>query len=390
MHDKVSLTINSVPVYSFAGYVMSDIKKNVAVVFGGTSVEHEISVISAASVIRNIDRNKFDILPVYIDREGVWRLVSEEVTGAKDPVVKAETRLVPSLGSNNNPSFFELEGEKVIKTHYIDVVFPVLHGTYGEDGTVQGMLELMFVPYVGSSVLGSSLSMDKIVMKSVLRDHGLPVVSFVSFSRDEWESGSDSILGRISEEIGFPCFVKAADLGSSIGITKVAEFDGLADAVTFSLRFSNRVLVEVAVNNPREIEVSVLGDEEPVASKPGEIIPKREFYDYEAKYHDDTTELKIPAEISRELSGKLGTMAVETFKALCCSGMGRVDYLLDNSSGDVFISEINTIPGFTSISMYPKLWEISGVGYTELLTRLIELAFAKSEKKKNLNTSLGI
>lgn len=371
--------------------IMTKSKKNVAVVFGGSSVEHEISVISARSILKHLDRDRFNLLPVFIDRDGMWyRLQDDDIGEDEQPSIRKDSYIVPSLGNNSAPAFLEIEKGAVIQRYDIDVVFPVLHGTYGEDGTVQGLFELMYVPYVGSSVLGSSISMDKIVMKSVLRDHGLPVVEFVSFAQKDWEENHEAILKRIMNDIGLPCFVKSADLGSSVGITKVKKETDLADAVRFSLQYSNRVLVEVAVGNPREIEVSVLGDDEPAASEPGEIIPKREFYDYEAKYHDNETRLVIPADLPPDITGKLKRNAVETFRALCCSGMGRVDYLLNGDTGEIFISEINTIPGFTSISMYPKLWEISGIGYTELLTRLIDLAFLKNEKKKRLNTRLGI
>lgn len=369
---------------------MENLKKNVAVIFGGSSVEHEISVISARSILDHIDRNRFSVIPVFIDRKGKWHFVPEEEISGEGPCIDSDACLMPAPGNTGSPAFLEIKYDTVVRIHQVDVVFPVLHGTYGEDGTVQGLLELMYVPYVGSSVLGSSVSMDKIVMKSILRDHGLPVVGFVSFTQKEWDRQRSVIEQRILDEVGLPCFVKAADLGSSVGISKVKREEDLSEAISLSLQFSNRILVEISVENPREIEVSVLGDEDPDASRPGEIIPKREFYDYEAKYHDDDTELVIPAQLPPELSARLEKTAVETFRILCCSGMGRVDYLVDKSNGNIYISEINTIPGFTSVSMYPKLWEVSGIGYSELITRLIDLAFVKHEKKSRLNTRLGI
>jgi len=366
-------------------------KKTVAVVFGGVSVEHEISVISARSVLKNMDRDQFDILPVFIDRTGIWHVVSEgDIYKKECPDFNEKRFLVPLTGNTDKPGFIELEDGSPRAQYPIDIVFPVLHGTYGEDGSIQGLLELMYVPYVGSSVLGSAVSMDKIVMKSVLREKGLPVVDFTAFSRKEWSARRSLILESIEKDVGFPCFVKSADLGSSVGISKVRNSDGLKDAINSSFEYSNRVLVECAVENPREIEVSVLGDEDPAASVPGEILPEREFYDYEAKYRDGTTKLVIPAQLETSVTGKLKKMAVDCFNALDCSGMGRVDFLINRNTGAIFISELNTIPGFTSISMYPKLWEVSGLGYTELLNRLIELAFYKHEQKCRLNTNLGI
>jgi len=360
----------------------------VAVIFGGRSVEHEISILSAKSILRNIDRTKYEVFPIYIEKSGIWRAADTEAW-LKDGEFEysAASFLSPSLNPKER-LFYEIAEDKVIGEHKIDAVFPVLHGTYGEDGTVQGLLELMGVPFIGASVLGSSVGMDKIVMKAVLKEVGLPVVDYVDFSKFEWESSSTVIRDRIIDKVGFPCFVKSADLGSSVGISKVDSENTLDEAVHFSCRFSNRVLVEKAVNTPREIEVSVLGNDAPKASCPGEIVPKREFYDYTAKYLDEETGLIAPAELDEEITTRLSELAVGAFKVLDCKGMGRVDFLMDGQTNELFISEINTIPGFTQISMYPKLWELSGVPYAELITRLIELAIERNESQKSLKVDI--
>lgn len=362
-------------------------KKVVAVLFGGTSVEHEISLISASSVMKNLDRDKFDLLPVLISKEGQWKTVKSDVFQESGvPQAEDDSFLVPYLSMKDSGVFLEVRNSAVLRKIKVDVVFPVLHGTFGEDGTVQGLLELMNTPYVGASVLGSSVGMDKIIMKDVLSRHALPVVDYTGFNGFEWKADRNRIQNRIIEEIGFPCFVKSADLGSSVGVRKVYSSSEIEESVDYSLKFSSRVIVEKAVENTREIEVSVLGNEAPIASVPGEIVPKHEFYDYEAKYHDDSTELKIPAEIGDKAVERLKEISVKAFSALCCSGMGRIDFLMDAKTENIYISEINTIPGFTSISMYPKLWESSGLPYGELLTRLIELALESYSSKKSLKT----
>ncbi len=365
----------------------------VAVVYGGNSVEHEISLMSAESVIANIDPEQFEIFPVYITKSGIWRRGSlKDLNELKDSAENASEHLAASLEADHPPTFYEIEGDQIVNSHRVDLIFPVLHGSHGEDGVVQGLFELMGAPYVGASVMGSSVGMDKIVMKVLLKDAGLPVVDFVGFTMSQWNKNKKDVLGKILRDIKTPCFVKSADLGSSVGITKVPgegeDEKNIESAVEFSGKFSNRIIVEKAVGSCREFEVSVLGNDEPAASQVGEIIPKREFYDYKAKYQDAATDLIIPAEIDQSLAEKIRSYAVDTFKALSCSGMGRVDFLMDEKSGEIFISEINTIPGFTTISMYPKLWEASGVTYPELTKRVIELALEKFEKDKKLKRSL--
>lgn len=352
-------------------------KLTVGVIFGGRSVEHEVSLLSAKSIIKKIDPEKYEVLPIFIEKGGIWRRASVSAWLQGEGFEFFENSVLsPSLNPGNR-AFYEISDNGSVSVHKVDVLFPVLHGTYGEDGTVQGMFELMGIPYVGAAVLGSSVSMDKIAMKTILKASGLPVVEYIGFRKYDWETGKDAVIARIVKEIGLPCFVKSADLGSSVGITKVKTEGGLSGAVNHSCRFSRRVIVERAVRNPREIEVSVLGHDDPQASCPGEVVPHREFYDYTAKYLEEGTGLIAPAEVDEETTEKLRDYAVRTFKALDCSGLGRVDFLLEEGTNEIFVSEINTIPGFTQISMYPRLWEVSGMSYVELVNRLIELAIER-------------
>lgn len=364
-------------------------KLTVGVIFGGRSVEHEVSLLSARSIIRNIDSGKYAIFPIFIEKSGIWRRASVS-SWLQDGGLEfsGDSFLSPSLNPAN-PAFYEISGRELINEHKVDVIFPVLHGTYGEDGTVQGMFELMGIPYVGASVLGSSVGMDKIVMKTLLKDSGLPVPEYLGFYKYDWASGKKRLSARILEEIGLPCFVKSANLGSSVGITKVKSEDELQGAVDYSCRFSERVIVERAVKKPREIEVSVLGNDDPQASCPGEVVPHREFYDYTAKYLEEGTGLIAPAELDRETSEKLRDYAVRAFRALDCSGMGRVDFLLEDGTNEIFVSEINTIPGFTQISMYPRLWGVSGVSFPELVNRLIELAIERRRQADSLESDFS-
>jgi D-alanine-D-alanine ligase len=361
-------------------------KKVVGIVFGGRSVEHEISLLSAKSIIKNIDSNKFDIFPIFIMKDGSWRKAPvEDWIGGGEIVISDSTFLAPSLDPRK-PVFYEIENNKIRNEHKLDVLFPILHGTYGEDGTVQGMFELMGIPFVGSSVLGSSVGMDKIAMKTIFRDAGIPIVQFIGFNKSDWTKQKEIVKKRILGEIGIPCFVKSANLGSSVGITKVKSENELEKAVDFACEFSNKIIVEKAVLNPREIEVSVLGNEEPIASLPGEIIPHREFYDYRAKYTEKGTKLVAPVKLNQETTENIQKYAIKAFKKTDCFGMARVDFLMEKSTEDIFVSELNTIPGFTKISMYPKLWEVSGISYKDLISRLIDLAFERHENLKRLKT----
>jgi len=361
-------------------------KLTVGVVFGGRSVEHEVSLVSAKSVISNTDKDKYEVFPIFIDKEGIWRRASIDAwLGGGELDVEMGSFLTPSLGSGE-PLLYEIAEGKPAARHKIDVIFPVLHGTFGEDGTVQGLFELMGVPFVGAGVLGSSVGMDKIMMKAVLKDSGLPVPEFVGFYKHEWEADRNGVAILTMNLLGMPCFVKAANLGSSVGVTKAKNGDELEKAIDYACKFSSRIIVEKAVEKPREIEISVLGNEEPVASCAGEVIPHREFYDYKAKYLEEGTGLVAPAELGGELTALLQDYAIRTFKALDCSGLGRVDFLIEEGTGAIYISEINTIPGFTNISMYPRLWEESGLSFKDLVSRLIELALERAASQKAFKT----
>ncbi len=363
----------------------------IALIFGGKSVEHEISILSAKAVMNHVDRTRFDVTSIYVDKAGVWRRpVDEQWHCGEGGVAYDPGRVVVPLPDPPRSAFLELDGRGQVAGRFApDVVFPVVHGTGGEDGSLQGLLETMDIPYVGAGVLGSALAMDKIVSKALLRQAGLPVVPYTWFYKHEWgdENRRRELVERIVDAVGTPCFVKAADLGSSVGIVKVEERDDVASAVDVASRFSHRILAERAVVGAREIEVSVLGNEEPIASLPGEIVPRRGFYDYRAKYVDDEgAELIAPAELDDELTERVRTLAVESFRVLDCAGMARVDFLLEPRSGELFVSELNTIPGFTRISMYPRLWEVTGIRFSGLITRLVGLAIERRRLRRALET----
>jgi D-alanine-D-alanine ligase len=358
----------------------------VGVLFGGRSGEHEVSLISAASVIQALDPEKYEAVPIGITKDGRWLAGTaahkmlpdvlrsgERVMLSADPNVAA---LVPV--SNSRPDALR-----------VDVVFPVLHGTYGEDGTVQGLLDLAGLPFVGSGVLGSAVGMDKDMQKRLFLQARLPVGDFLAITRAAWEKSRGKVLGAIRNKFRFPVFVKPATLGSSVGMTKAHDAKELAAAMDLAAEFAQKILVERAIRG-REIEVSVLGNEDPKASIPGEIVPHREFYDYAAKYLEEGTRLLIPAKLNRAQVKRFQEYAIRAFRALECLGMARVDFFLEQRTGRILLNEINTIPGFTSISMYPKLWEASGLPYRELLDRLIELALAQHREKQRTKYSIEL
>jgi D-alanine-D-alanine ligase len=318
-------------------------KLRVAVVYGGRSGEHEVSVRSARAVLDGMDPAKYEKIEYFIDKQGKW---SPHAIG-------------PEPGAHPE----------------IDVVFPVLHGTFGEDGTIQGLFELAGLPYVGAGVLGSSVSMDKEMMKRVCAERMLPIVDYVTVTREKPD------LEKICEHLPFPMFVKPANLGSSVGISKVRDARELEAAVALAAQYDRKVIVERGIAG-RELECAVLGNDRPMASLPCEILPSREFYDYDDKYLLDRAETKLPADLPAEKTEELRRLAVECYRAVECEGMGRVDFLLEGSTEKLYINEINTIPGFTSISMYPKMWEASGIGFAALIDRLIELALERQERKK--------
>lgn len=356
-------------------------KLRVGVLFGGRSGEHEVSLTSAASVLQALDREKYEILPIGITREGRW-LAGSAATREPSEVLERGEPVILCVDPSG-PRLLKLAGETAAETTQdsaLDVVFPILHGTFGEDGTVQGLLELAGVPYVGAGVLGSAAGMDKDVMKRLFRDARLPVVQWLTVLRSEWESKPASVERRIARELSFPVFVKPANLGSSVGISRVRRARDLPGALERAASFDRKILVERAVN-AREIECAVLGNDDPQASVPGEIIPINEFYDYEAKYLKEGSELIIPAKLPRRKAREVQELSRAAFRAVECAGMARVDFLMDRKTGKLYVNEVNTIPGFTPISMFPKLWEASGLPYPRLLDRLIELAFERHREK---------
>lgn len=355
----------------------------VGVLFGGRSGEHEISLISARSVMRVMDPEKYEVVPIGITREGRW-LASGDPMAALSQGDEGLSSPVALLG---DPACRGVVSLKELEPHLarallaqLDVVFPVLHGPYGEDGTVQGLLDLAGIPYVGAGVAASALGMDKVLFKDVMRAHGIPVVQYIVVKRKEWERDPEGVLDRVEQELGYPVFTKPANLGSSVGVNKCRNRKELARGLTDAAQYDRKLLVEAAVPQAREIEVSVLGNDDPIASVPGEIIPSREFYSYAAKYLDDgerASQLLIPAPLPEEVAERVRELAIRAYLAVDCAGMARVDFLLSRETGELYVSELNTIPGFTAISMYPKLWEASGIPYPELIDRLIGLALER-------------
>jgi D-alanine-D-alanine ligase len=391
-------------------------KLRVGVLFGGRSGEHEVSLLSAASVIEAIDKKKYEVVPIGITKQGRWvtsghaqQLLRGKGSGkhlrAGDPAATAPAAVLakgegiivpPEPRSEDEPSLaaFEPAGGSPASTQSgahliaVDVIFPVLHGTFGEDGTIQGLLELADLAYVGAGVLGSACGMDKDVMKRLFAAARLPMVKHVTILRGDWERDPKAARRAIEKKLRYPVFVKPANLGSSVGISKVHQGRELAAAMDAAGSYDRKIIVEQGVGaakgKAREIECSVLGNDQPRASVAGEIVPVQEFYDYNAKYLDEGSKLLIPAKISKAQQKKVQQMAVAAFQAVDCSGLARVDFLMDPKSGKIFVNEINTMPGFTSISMYPKLWAATGIAYPELIDRLIQLGLERhAEKKKN-------
>ena len=366
----------------------------VGLIFGGRSGEHEVSLLSAQGVMNAIDKAKYQVVPIGITKAGRW-LASGDPFKALSSGAMAESNPALILAEPSERGLMrleELEQEKAltaVQVSQLDVVFPILHGPYGEDGTVQGLLELAGIPYVGAGVAASAVGMDKVLFKMVMEAQGVPVVPYVVILRKTWERQPDEVLARIEAEVGYDCFVKPANLGSSVGISKAHDRAELRAALDDAARYDRKLLVEVAVD-AREIEVSVLGNDEPLASVPGEIVPCNEFYDYAAKYLDGESDLLIPAPIPAGTAKTILELAVEAYRAIDCAGMARVDFLLDRETGSVYLNEVNTLPGFTPISMYPKLWEASGISYPELIDRLIQLALERHEDKRRSLTEYQV
>lgn len=355
-------------------------KKRVAIIFGGRSSEHEVSLVSATAVMRNLDPSRYDMLPVGITKQGEWRLGANILNELKNG--SNLTALPALLSTDHTQKGLVVSAHERRFFEKIDIAFPVVHGPFGEDGTLQGLLEMLNVPYVGCGVLASSVAMDKIVFKQLMRSLSVPVAVDVAFTAHEWHKDSKKVLEAITKTCTLPVFVKPANMGSSVGITKVKTLDTLGNAITDALRYDSRIIVEQGIAHAREIEMAVLGNNDPDVSVPGEIIPSNEFYDYNAKYVDGKSRDQIPAKISPEQRQKMEQYAKKAYKAIDASGMARVDFLIDGETGKVFLNEMNTIPGFTSISMYAKLWEKSGKPYTKLLDRLIELGLEKYQQKQ--------
>lgn len=394
-------------------------KLRVGILFGGRSGEHEISLLSAASVLKAIDKDKYEVVPIGITKEGRWltparaerllrgeshhaeagagsdagrhlRAGDPETTPGAAVLARGEAVIVPPVPRSHGLVPFESAAAGAMQPAEpsidVDVIFPVLHGTFGEDGTIQGLLELADIPYVGAGVLGSAAGMDKDVMKKLFAAGGLPIVKHVTILRSRWEQDRKAATREIERRLKYPVFVKPANLGSSVGITKAHDGSELGPAIVTAAGYDRKIVIEQGVggkkHKARELEVSVLGNDDPRASVVGEIVPAAEFYDYNAKYLDEGSELLIPARITRKQMQETQRMAIAAFQAVDCSGLARVDFLMDPKTGKIYLNEINTMPGFTSISMYPKLWAASGLGYAELIDRLIQLAVERQEDKK--------
>jgi D-alanine-D-alanine ligase len=385
-------------------------KTRVGILFGGRSGEHEVSLLSAASVMKAIDQQKYEVVPIGITKDGHWltandaeRLLKGEAPNprhlrAGDPTQTAgaavlqngEAVLVPPVPATEHTSLLPFqttaEGRRA-SDHPItvDVIFPVLHGTFGEDGTIQGLLELADIAYVGAGVLGSSAGMDKDVMKALFKYAGLPIVKHITILRREWERDPAAVEKRIEAAVAYPMFVKPANLGSSVGISKAHDHSELGPALREAAQFDRKIVIEEGVGREkkaRELECAVLGNDDAKASIVGEVVPIKEFYDYAAKYLEEGSELIIPAKLTDAEQKRVRDMAVRAFKAVDCAGLARVDFLMDPVSNEIFVNEINTLPGFTSISMYPKLWGATGVGYSDLIDQLIQFAIERHQEKK--------
>jgi D-alanine-D-alanine ligase len=391
-------------------------KLRVGVLFGGRSGEHEVSLLSAASVLNAIDKSKYEVVPIGITREGRWvtaahaeRLLQGKPADTPEPrhlragdpdatapaavLARGEGVVVPPMPGENHSALvpFETDAHQLragVKPVDVDIIFPVLHGTFGEDGTIQGLLELADIAYVGAGVLGSAAGMDKDVMKRLFRNAGLPIVKHVTVLRSVWREQPKKVRTQIESALKYPVFVKPANLGSSVGISKVHDSSELAAAMDEAARFDRKLVVEEGVGGKtgkaREIECSVLGNDKPIASVAGEVVPIKEFYDYSAKYLVEGSESIIPAKIGKAKQREVQRLAVAAFQAVDCAGMARVDFLMDPRTKKMYVNEINTIPGFTSISMYPKMWAATGIDYPELMDRLIQLGLERhAEKKQN-------
>jgi D-alanine-D-alanine ligase len=380
-------------------------KLRIGIIYGGRSGEHEISLASAAAVFKNLDPERYEPVAIRIEKDGRWMLPGRppELASAADVIAATangiaanaertdrgpEAHLVAHPGAETLLSIDRAQPATVVSGLTLDVIFPVLHGPYGEDGTVQGLFELANVPYVGAGVLGSAVGMDKATMKLVFTARGLPICDYEVVIKRDWTRDQRGTLTRVASRLGFPVFVKPANLGSSVGISKAKHATELRAAIELAASFDRKIVIEAAVPQAREIEVAVLGNDEPEASVPGEVVPSREFYDYQAKYIDDDSKLLIPAPLTDRQTQEVRRLAIAAFKAIDGAGMARVDFLLSAGSGVLYVNELNTIPGFTTIGMYSKLWAASGLAFPALLDRLIALALERDADKQQLRTSM--
>jgi D-alanine-D-alanine ligase len=388
-------------------------KLRVGILFGGRSGEHEVSLLSAASVFNAIDKDKYEVVPIGITKEGRWltaehaenllegkpihaprplRAGDPETTPGAAVLAQGESVVVPPEPMHREGGLVPFQSDATQmrrasdRAINVDVIFPVLHGTFGEDGTIQGLLELADIAYIGAGVLGSAAGMDKDIMKSLFITAGIPIVRHVTILRSAWEKEPKKVQKQVESKLKYPVFVKPANLGSSVGISKAHNRKELGPAIEEAAKFDRKIVIEKGVGGKRkkarEIECSVLGNDDPVASIPGEIIPSTEFYDYNAKYLDEGSQLIIPAKLTKAEIKKVQELAVRAFKAVDCSGLARADFLMDPTTRKIYLNEINTMPGFTSISMYPKLWAASGLAYPDLIDRLIQLGIERHEDKK--------
>ena len=370
-------------------------KIRVGLVFGGRSGEHDVSLASANSIIKSLDAEKYEVVPIGITREGRWLLGTEpqKLIAAERQAVESsdlEGEQTTAVTLTGDPSLRRLiplqSGEQLRDNGALDVILPVLHGTYGEDGALQGLLEMANVAYVGAGVLGSALGMDKEKMKMLFRSVGLLVGDYLAYKRGEWERDPESIMDAVEQRLGYPTFVKPANLGSSVGVNKAHDRGELEQAINVAAEYDRKIVIERGIDC-RELECAVLGNDEPIASVVGEVIASNEFYDYNAKYLDGKSQIVIPADIPPAAADAVRRQASAAFIALDLSGLARVDFFLEKQTGEVYINEVNTMPGFTEISMYPKLWEASGLPYAQLLDRLIELAIERYQDKQRNRTT---
>ncbi len=361
-------------------------KLKVALIFGGRSGEHEVSLMSARSVLSVLDPAKYDVTQIGITHEGKW-LTGEDVLGKMEQSKVSGLEQVVVSPDPSLSGIYVVRNTSYVKLADVDVFFPLLHGTFGEDGTIQGLFEMANAAYVGAGVVGSSVGMDKGIFKDVMRINDIPSVASIIVSRSEIEKDMQSVIEKAEQVSAYPIFIKPANMGSSVGVTKCHTRSDLQEGLMEAALYDRRVLVERGVANVREIEVSVLGNDDPRASVPGEVLPSREFYSYESKYVDGTSGLIIPAPLPQETAAKIQELAVRAYKAVDVAGMARVDFFIDKDTGDVYLNELNTIPGFTKISMYPKLWEATGMAYAELVDRLIELAMQRKSDRDRTSHS---